>query len=280
MSNKNYTDTSPSFGLNNLKSENNKNISFNYIWDEDEQYWTPETKSNLAVDYIINNAKATIHKFGSNPDVTSSVSVTSPETIWDGSSEYEFPPDSGTSIQAISSNGTDNQEIVIQGLDENFLEQSWTGDLNGTSAVDVQGSWTRVFRAFNNDSNDLIGNINIFKSGDQTTSYAKILNGNNQTLMSVYTIPDNYTGYLVKYQATAHNAQSSSEIGYTLQMKTRKEGKVFRVQSVTSSSTSFEVTKDYLFPLKLEPKTDIIFNVVSANGNNGAINVDFDIALL
>lgn len=280
MSNKNYTDTSPSFGLNNLKSENNKNISFNYIWDEDEQYWTPETKSNLAVDYIINNAKATIHKFGSNPDVTSSVSVTSPETIWDGSSEYEFPPDSGTSIQAISSNGTDNQEIVIQGLDENFLEQSWTGNLNGTSAVDVQGSWMRVFRAFNNDSNDLIGNINIFKSGDQTTSYAKILNGNNQTLMSVYTIPDNYTGYLVKYQATAHNAQSSSEIGYTLQMKTRKEGKVFRVQSVTSASTSFEVTKDYLFPLKLEPKTDIIFNVVSANGNNGAINVDFDIALL
>ena len=280
MSNKNYTDTSPSFGLNNLKSENNKNISFNYIWDEDEQYWTPETKSNLAVDYIINNAKATIHKFGSNPDVTSSVSVTSPETIWDGSSEYEFPPDSGTSIQAISSDGTDNQEIVVQGLDENFLEQSWTGDLSGTNAVNIQGSWTRVFRAFNNDSNDLIGNINIFKSGDQTTSYAKILNGNNQTLMSVYTIPDNYTGYLVKYQATAHNAQSSSEIGYTLQMKTRKEAKVFRVQSVTSASTSFEVTKDYLFPLKLEPKTDIIFNVVSANGNNGAINVDFDIALL
>ena len=280
MSNKNYTDTSPSFGLNNLKSENNKNISFNYIWDEDEQYWTPETKSNLAVDYIINNAKATIHKFGSNPDVTSSVSVTSPETIWDGSSEYEFPSDSGTSIQAISSNGTDNQEIVVQGLDENFLEQSWTGDLSGTNAVNIQGSWTRVFRAFNNDSNDLIGNINIFKSGDQTTSYAKLLNGNNQTLMSVYTIPDNYTGYLVKYQATAHNAQSSSEIGYTLQMKTRKEGKVFRVQSVTSASTSFEVTKDYLFPLKLEPKTDIIFNVVSANGNNGAINVDFDIALL
>ena len=280
MSNKNYTDTSPSFGLNNLKSENNKNISFNYIWDEDEQYWTPETKSNLAVDYIINNAKATIHKFGSNPDVTSSVSVTSPETIWDGSSEYEFPSDSGTSIQAISSNGTDNQEIVIQGLDENFLEQSWTGDLSGTNAVNIQGSWTRVFRAFNNDSNDLIGNINIFKSGDQTTSYAQILDGNNQTLMSIYTIPANYTGYLIKYQATAHNSQSSSEIGYTLQMKTRKEAKVFRVQSVTSASTSFEVTKDYLFPLKLEPKTDIIFNVVSANGNNGAINVDFDIALL
>lgn len=280
MSNKNYTDTSPSFGLNNLKSENNKNISFNYIWDEDEQYWTPETKSNLAVDYIINNAKATIHKFGSNSDITSSVSVANPETIWDGSSEYEFPLDLGESIQVESSNTGDSQEIIVQGLDENFLEQSWTGNLNGTSAVNVQGLWSRVFRAFNNDSSDISGDINIFKSGDTSKSYAQILNGNNQTLMSVYTIPANYTGYLIKYQATAHNSQSSSEIGYTLQMKTREEGKVFRVKSTTSVGTSFEVSKDYLFPLKLEPKTDIIFNAVSANGNNGAINVDFDIALL
>jgi hypothetical protein len=280
MSNKNYTDTSPSFGLNNLKSENNKNISFNYIWDEDEQYWTPETKSNLAVDYIINNAKATIHKFGSNPNISQSVSVSSPETIWDGSSEYEFPLDLGESIQVKSSNTGDSQEIIVQGLDENFLEQSWTGNLNGTTAVNVQGLWSRVFRAFNNDSSDISGDINIFKSGDTSKSYAQILNGNNQTLMSVYTIPANCTGYLIKYQATAHNSQSSSEIGYTLQMKTREEGKVFRVKSTTSVSTSFEVSKDYLFPLKLEPKTDIIFNAVSANGNNGAINVDFDIALL
>jgi len=29
----------------------------------------------------------------------------------------------------------------------------------------------------------------------------------------------------------------------------------------------------------LPPKTDIIFNIVSANGNNGAVNADFDIAL-
>ena len=280
MSNKNYTDTSPSFGLNNLKSENNKNISFNYIWDEDNQFWTPETKSNLAVDYIINNAKATIHKFGSNPNVAQTISVSNPETIWDGSSEYEFPSDLGTSIQAISSNGTDNQEIVVQGLDENFLEQSWTGDLNGTNAVNIQGSWTRVFRAFNNDSSDLIGDINIFKSGDQATSYAQILDGNNQTLMSIYTIPADCTGYLVNYQATAHNEQSASEIGYTLQMKTRNQGKVFRVKSVTSVATNLEINKQFLFPIKLEPKTDIIFNAVSANGNNGGINVDFDIALL
>ena len=280
MSNKNYTDTSPSFGLNNLKSENNKNISFNYIWDEDEQYWTPETKSNLSVDYIINNAKATIHKFGSNPDISSAVSLTNPETIWDGSSEYEFPSDSGASIQVVSSNTGDSQEIIVQGLDENFLEQSWTGNLSGTGVVDIQGSWSRVFRAFNNGSNDIVGDINIFESGNESKSYAQILDGNNQTLMSVYTIPANCTGYLVNYHTTAHNQQSSSEIGYTLQMKTRNQGKVFRVKSVTSVATNLEISKQFLFPIKLEPKTDIIFNAVSANGNNGAINVDFDIALL
>ena len=98
--------------------------------------------------------------------------------------------------------------------------------------------------------------------------------------MSIYSIPADYTGYLIKYKASAFNPQSSSSIGYTLQMKVREFGKIFRVQSITSVGTNHESAHNFPFPIKLEPKSDIIFNVVSANGNNGAVNVDFDIALL
>ena len=40
------------------------------------------------------------------------------------------------------------------------------------------------------------------------------------------------------------------------------------------------MNKDLTFPIRLNPKTDIKFDVVSANGNNGSVDVEFNIALL
>lgn len=295
MSNKIYPNTAP------FAHERNTNVNFNYVWDSDVQNWTPEVEQITEVgitggyvgvtgqvdvelshnDEISKNAKSFIHKFGSNPDVDQSVSITSPETIWDGSSDFLFPPNAGTSIQMTSTSSSDSQSIVIEGLDDDFQNQTWEGSLNGVSYVQVPSlKWSRVFRAYNNGSSSLIGDVNISQVGNPSNIYAKILDGNNQTLMAVYTIPSDCIGYLVRYQATAHNSQSASGLGYTMHMRVRKFGKVFRTQSVTSVSTTHEVVQEFPFALALEPKTDILFNLVSANGNNGGVNVDFDIALL
>jgi len=146
--------------------------------------------------------------------------------------------------------------------------------------VSVSGTWARVFRSYNSGNTDIVGTVSIRDSATSTQVYAQILDGNNQTLMSIYTIPADCTGYLIKYKASAFNSQSASSIGYTLQMKVREFSKTFRVQSITSVGTNYESVHNFPFPIKLEPKSDIIFNIVSANGNNGAVNVDFDIALL
>ena len=274
MENAKYNSTQP------FANSRNTNVNFNYVWDAPTQYWVPEQASSLSLSYILNNAKDFINKFGNNPNVGQSVSLTSPETVWDGSTQYVFPPNEGTGIQVKSDDGADTQNIVIQGLDENFEQQNWSGNLDGLTEVNVNGTWTRVFRAYNNDSVDLSGVINIHASGNDALSYAQINDGNNQTLMAIYTVPTNYTGYFTKYQTTAHNPSSASEIGYTIHMKTREFGKVFRVKSISSAGTSHEVTKEFEFPNVLPPKTDIIFDVVSANGNNGSVDVEFNVALL
>lgn len=276
MSNPKYNNTQP------FAQERNNNVNFNYVWDQPTLNWIPEQASSISAEYILANAKSFINKFGNNPDVNQAVSKTAPETIWDGSTQYEFPPNTSTSIQMISTSSNDSQEIVIQGLDADFHEQTWSGNLNGTSFVQIPApfKWTRIFRAYNNGSSDLEGDVSITQTGVPTTIYAKILNGNNQTLMAVYTIPADYEGYLTKYQTTAHNPQSASEIGYTIVMKTREFDKVFRVKSICSAGTSHEVTKEFKFPNILPPKTDIIFDAISANGNNGSIDVEFNIALL
>lgn len=258
----------------------NHNVNFNYVWDGIQQHWTPSTQSSITFNYILQNAKDSIHKFGSNPNVSQNVSVTAPETIWDGSNDYIFPSDSGESIEIISSDSEDTQEIFIQGLDQNFNLQESTVTLNGLTPVSIPGTWTRVFRAYNAGNENIAGDISIRSSANTTQVYAKILNGNNQTLMAIYTIPADCTGYLIKYKASAFNSQSASSIGYTLQLKVREYGKVFRVQSITSVGTTYESVHDFPFPIKIEPKSDVIMNVITANGQNGSINVDFDIALL
>ena len=260
-------------------SNRNHNVNFNYVWDESNSNWTPQTQSSLTLDSILNNAKDFVHKFGSNPDINQSISLASPETIWDGSSSYIFPDNDGSPIEIVSTDASDNQEIFIQGLDQNFDLQEATATLEGMTPVSVSGEWARVFRSYNLGTTDITGDVSIRNSNTQTV-YAKILGSNNQTLMSIYTIPADCIGYLIKYKATAFNPQSASEIGYTIQMKTRELNKTFRVQSITSVNTSNESVHNFPFPIKLEPKSDIIFNAVSANGNNGAVNVDFDIALL
>jgi hypothetical protein len=259
----------------------NNNIPFNYIYDKQLEKWVPQTKqTNFNSQSVIDSAVAFVRKFGTNENVSSSVSDSSPETVWDGSSFYIFPPNDGTGVQISSSNTGDIQQIIIQGLDENFLLKNWTGNLNGTGLVNLDGRWTRFFRGYNNDSTSFFGTINLHASGNNSLSYLKMINGDNQTLMAVYTVPANYTGYLVSYNICAHNSQSSSEIGFNIKLKTREFNKIFRTQCSASVSSFSSLNKDLTFPIQLNPKTDIKFDVVSANGNNGSIDVEFNIALV
>ena len=264
------------------------NVNFNYVWDEVLAQWIPmiqQEGQEGTLDQILNNTKEHVHKFGSHPNVNQNVSFDNQYTIWDVGTNYVFPSDAGETIQIVSDDASDNQPTIVVGLDENFLQKEEQVYLNGTTPVSLSGLWSRVFRVYNNGSTDYAGNVCTIKNGTWTGTsspnvYAKINIGNNQTLMSVYTIPANYTGYLLKFTITAQNIGSSSTIGFTIHMSIREYGKVFRVLARTSAGTNYSIQEDYPFPLKLEPKSDIIFNVVNANGNNGSINADFDIALV
>ena len=254
----------------------NSAVNFNYVWDQSNAHWTPMGQNPY--DLILNQAKSSIHKFGSNPSLSNTKDKE--ETIWDGEDLYIFPSDNGELLQIQSSDNTDTQEILVMGLDENFEEKSQLITLTGTSSSDLTGKWSRVFRAYNNSPTNLAGDVIIHQYGNTSQVYAKILSANNQTLMALYTIPANYTGYLLKHHCSAQNTDSSSSINFVIHIKTREFGKVFRTKSIVSCSTNQSETENLPFPIKLDPKTDIIFNKVSANGTGGSLNADFDIALL
>ena len=51
------------------------------------------------------------------------------------------------------------------------------------------------------------------------------------------------------------------------------------MREIVSFGTDHDTQRTLDFPTKLQPKTDILFNIVDSDGNNGAVNADFDIAL-
>jgi hypothetical protein len=258
----------------------NNNIPFNYIYDKQLEKWVPQTKqTNLNSQSAIESASAFVRQLGCNEDVDSSASDSSPETVWLGSSSYVFPPDVGTGIQIHSTNNADTQQVVIEGLDENFLIKSWTGNLNGTGYVNTIGKWARVFGAYNNSSTSFIGTVNIHPSGNVSSNYLLINANDNQSLMAVYTIPANYTGYLVSYGMSAHFDGTSSH-NFNAKIKTREFGKIFRTQTSNAFGTTDAVERFLTFPIKLLPKTDIKLDIVSANANNGHVDAEFSIALI
>ena len=244
--------------------------------DNANDYWTPLGVNRS--DSILSRAKASIHKFGSNGAVPNQVSIESPVTVWDFQTNYSFPLDSGQELFIESASSLDvGQEISVVGLDENFNSKEVIINLNGSNQVSLSGLWTRVFRMYNSGSTELNGDINIFDVDGDVFAY--LLPENNQTLMALYTIPAEYTGYLMKFHCSAQNTSASS-INYTIHLKTREFGKVFRTRKIISFSTDQSDEETLLFPLELPPKTDIIFQIVGAVGQDGAVNADFDIALL
>lgn len=254
----------------------NHNVNYNYVWDNANEYWTPLGVNKS--DSILSRAKASVHKFGSNGSVPNQVSVEFPVTVWDFQTNYSFPLDSGEELFVESASTLDvGQEITIFGLDENFNSKEVSVNLNGSNQIPLGGLWTRIFRMYNSGNSELNGDISVVDAGGDVFAY--LMPENNQTLMALYTIPAEYTGYLMKFHCSAQNTSASS-INYTIHLKTREFGKVFRTRKIISFSTNQSDEETLLFPLELPPKTDTIFQIVGADGQDGAVNADFDIALL
>ena len=263
-----------------LVPHRNFTIPFNYVWERESQRWIPmeEGFGGSYLDSITFNASAFIHKFGSNPNIKSSgLSVAVPKPFGMDQMNILFQVIDGEVMEIVSSSGADTQDVVVQGLDENFLDKTWTGTLAGQTPVNI-GTWTRIFRAYNDGNTNFVGDITINEVGG-SVDYVKILDGNNQTLMCIYTIPADKIGYLTKYSLSAQKTKLSSSINFTAQIRTREFGKVFRVREIVSFGTDHDTQRSLDFPTKLQPKTDIIFNIVDSDGNNGAVNADFDVAL-
>lgn len=243
--------------------------------------------------------KTFVHKFGEGPDFDNSDGEV---VMWDGANDailgggamtYTFSSSADIGLIS-SSNAGDTQTIEIQGLDSSFNFIAQTITLNGQTDVDISATGVdliRVFRLRNTGSTDIAGVVYMRTNGSAQASgvpsvantvRAIINNGNNQTLMVVYTVPNGKTGYMRSWFAATAGASRSSE--YKIKVKSRNFGGVFQVKhsSAISDNGTSKDNHPYVEPEVFAAKTDIIITVEMLLGSATQADVSggFDIVIV
>lgn len=212
-----------------------------------------------------------IHKFGAVP----AMSVNTTGSIWDVSDTlYPWSAFNTAGVLTIPPvNVADNGNIItVFGLDENYNTISENFTISSTLTVTGTKLFKRVYRAFDNVTTNA-GNIDIQKGG---TTVARITAGKGQTLMSVYTVPAGYTGYLLK---GTMSCQLSGDA--TGDMFVRYFGQTsFRVgHSFEVSGAGGPYTYEFGVPIQIPAKSDIDVRA-NVRTNNARVTAAFDLILI
>lgn len=218
---------------------------------------------------------SSIEKFGENPEITT---ATDPEDVWDGGGIYTFSATANIDSISSSDNG-DTQDIYITGLDTNWEEVNQTVTLTGQTVATLSTPLIRIYRMINVGSTDIAGIVYCYINGAivvagvpslATDIRAIINNGNNQTLMCVYTVPAGKTGYFwAGYVSISRGGGVSAAADFT--WRARAFGGVFSVKSriaaVTGGNSSWNYT--YKIPLALPEKTDVLIRCEEVSATVG-----------
>jgi len=258
---------------------------------EDGNLKTTDAENGLAIAKGNVTGTSFIHKFGNAPSIDT---VDGFVDIWDGVdstldtgkiASYTFSTTDDIDTVSSSDNG-DTQDIEIQGLDVNWDIVTQVKTLTGQTKVSLDTPLIRVFRMQNIDSTDIAGAVYCYVDGDisagvpdtATDVRAIINNGNNQTLMSIYSIPRGKTGYARSFYAAMATKKTSSSI---INLKSRVFGSVFRLKNVSSLNTAGTSRFQHTFvePSVLTAKTDIIMSA-DTDTNDVAVGSGFDIVLV
>ena len=208
-----------------------------------------------------------IFKFGVNP-VIQNVE----ETVWEGGGLYVYPSSALIMTVSSASGATDNGVVItISGLDADYNEQSETVTLAGAGTATTTKSFLRVNRGFVAGSQAPVGEVTVANGG---VTYAYI-NGDNQTLMAVWTVPAGYDAFITQLDVTVLTEQNN-KFG-NIRLVTKEQGGVFRTQE-TFSVEQGPINLPYSIPVFIPEKTDIEYRAIASSSQaNLRVSAAFEI---
>jgi len=225
-----------------------------------------------------------VHKFGAVP----AMSIDTVGTIWD-EDDTIYPwaaidangalniKVTNTNNENIANTDLDGDTVEIQGLDENYEVQTETVTISGSTAT-TANPYKRIYRARyqNGGSFDVNTSARILIQTSTNVTVAKILENQGQTLMSIYTIPAGFTGYLMRLDVTAQETATGE---FKLMVREGGVGSfaIRHVAEVTGRGGPYQL--EYPIPQSFPEKSDIDARIHTF-ANNGRYTCTFDILLV
>lgn len=246
----------------------------------------------LAVSAGLVDGLSTVDKFGRNQDVDI---ATAPEDVWEFGGLYNYDTFGTAPILYISSSDALDvgQTIDVQGLDITGAMVNQIATTNGQNNVTLTTPLWRVFRMVNESDvgNDLAGILYCHTDPTPTAgvpagiSVRSIIDdGNNQTLMALYTIPLGKVGFLYRGElgiGATGNAGALAE-NADVQYRSRRLGKVFTVKKAVNLMIGGNpiYQDERPFPDIVPDLVDIKITVESVTDDNTKTWATFDILLV
>ncbi len=222
-----------------------------------------------------------VNKFGANTAVGNDAT----EDIWDGQGTYIFPTTADITHISQTSNDAPMYSAVIelQGLDENWELTVQTKALHfsdTTTLIELDTPLIRVFRM--KVLADVVAAEDISATNSAgTSSYAKMLAGNNQTFMAIYTVPAGKTAYMTDYYAdyVRTPARDPDSVEYHLFVADRLNGYEFQAKHAKGIPKQAPGFEHHFKPyMKVGERSDIKITA-TANNSSAHVHAGFNLVL-
>lgn len=212
------------------------------------------------------------HIFGYNPDIDANTE----ETIWTAGGLYTYITTptimkvSSTSASD-SSAGVGARTISILGINSTGNEISETVTLNGQTAVNTIHTYTEIQNVLVTSVGSTgynVGNISIgtgtVTGGVPAVIYGHILATENGSLMGYYTIPLDYTGYLMAGSVSCGATQAAKNI--VARLKYRDPQGVIHTSAIVTFSEG-KIDFDFDYPIRLQAGSSISATATASTDN-------------
>jgi hypothetical protein len=207
---------------------------------------------------------STVNKFGRNP-VVAAATV---EDVWDGSGIW-VPPTAARLHDITSTDIRDDaspaglgaRTLEVYGLDASYALQSEIVQLNGLGGVTTANTYMMIHRMIVRSAGATGYNYGVISATAQVdgTITAQIKATNNQTLMAIYQIPADKTGYLYDYYMSIGRAGGAPNTYGDMRLVIKPDGEVFQLKSfigIHNKGTGVW-EKTYRYPLIITEKSII-----------------------
>jgi hypothetical protein len=211
-----------------------------------------------------------VDKFGRNADVDTGGF----EDIWDGGATWVAPTaprvHNVTSTDANDTSAGDGARTVqVYGLDADGLLQNEIVTLAGTAIAATDGTYSMIHRMVVRSAGTIAQNVGTVLATAVTdaTVTAQISPEQNQTLMAVYQVPSDKTGYLLVWYSSMNRNVTTGAANVRLLVK--PPGEVFQVKGliglVGAGKSSFRHKKVLPLPIAASSIVKVDADVSASN---------------